>query len=351
MKEFKNPITIRQGHLTCSLPLSLESYWECEADCIHCMGRRLNQVWGKEQRVTDPEKVKVKLLKSQNSKSKTLLAQALRAKKAFFFGRKADPYQPLEIKTSTTRKIVKILHELDWPYALCSRYQSNMERDTELFVQSKENNHILVEITPGGELDWERFEKKRTTPVDLRLKIAKQWVKLGLNVGIRGEPFIPSVHNYKQFKDTLKLLKSHGLKSYNTFNLHLNHYTLKRLHENGFDIEAIWEGNQDINWKKTQRKLCDIANKIGVELGCPDFVNVPKNWVSKVNTCCGMDVKNAFTYNTQYWRQLMLSGKSPKKALEISFENISCDDDIERAKTIVYGKENKEYYTFKDSDL
>jgi DNA repair photolyase len=351
MLTYKNPITMRSGHLTCPLPLSLEAYWSCEADCFHCVGRRLNKVWGNEQRIADPKAVEKKLKNALKKKNKSVVSQALHYKKAFFLGRKADPYQPIELEKRITKQLIEILFKLDWPFALCSRYQKNMFPDTDLYVTRKNLIHILVEITPGLEADWELFERKRTTPISDRLKISKKWIELGLNVGVRGEPFIPGYHTFSQFRDTLNLIKSYGIKSYNTYNLHINEHNIKRLHNLGLDIEKIWTLNQDENWKKIQVKLCRIAEKKGIALGCPDFVNVPKSWINHMNTCCGIDVNNAFTFNTHHWRNSIIKGIPSDKILKNTWEGIGTEEDKRNADIIISGKESKDFYTMKNTGL
>lgn len=350
MKEYKNPITIRQSHLTCPLPLALESYWNCEADCLHCMGRRLNQIWGTDQRATDPDNV-YKLLTKSKRTSTNPVTQALQKKKALFIGRKADPYQPIEKELRVTHKLIQILSELEWGFVICSRYQTNMTDDFDLIVKNKKYISILTELTPGGDQDWELLERKRTTiPVD-RLRISQQLQQHGVRIGVRGEPFIPGYHSFAQFRNTLKLLKSYHLKSYNIYNLHINEYTIKRLHSIGLDIEKIWTLNQDAYWKPIQRKLCDIAAEEGITLGCPDFVNVRKDWGCPVNTCCGIEVKNAFSFNTHNWRRLVLNGEPKECILHETWEGIGTEKDREQAKLILCSNKNQDFYTFKDAEL
>lgn len=351
MLEYKNPFAIRGQHLNCPLPLTLEAYWACEADCLHCMGRRLNQIWGTEQRVADPVKVEAKLKASQKRNNpKSPLAVALKNKKSLWIGRKSDPYQPIEMEKRVTRAYVRMLTKLDWPFIICSRYIINASRDERLFKKAKNLLTFLVEITPGAEKDWEVFESKRTTPIEDRLKYAKRWTELGIHVGVRGEPFIPSYHTYKDFRDILKRLKSYGLKSYNTYNLHMNEYTLKRLHNAGLDIEKIWRHNQDRLWKPIQRKLCEIADEEGIILGCPDFVNVPKGWKSRTNTCCGVEVCNAFTYNTHNWRLQLQEGYSCDGILIDTWEGIGTQENIDLAE-IILKKKSKDFYTMGDAEL
>jgi DNA repair photolyase len=352
MITYKNPITIRGGHWTCPLPLALESYWACEADCLHCVGRRLNKIWGTEQRCTNSDNVE-KILKNAllNKTPKTIQSQALHNKKAFFLGRKADPYQPIEKEKKITQKLIQILIQLNWPVVICSKYQSIAERDTDLFLKGRELIHMLIEITPGVESDWELFEHKRTSEIKDRLQISKYWQKLGIKVGVRGEPFIPGYHTIKQFRDILKRLKSYNLKSYNIYNLHMNEYTMKRLYNIGLDIEKIWDFNQDCHWSFLQKKLCQIAKEENIELGCPDFVNVPINWTSNVNTCCGINVTNAFTFNTHNWRNSIVNGKSSIETLNESWEGIGTIEDKKQANIIITGKPSKDFYTMKNAGI
>jgi DNA repair photolyase len=349
-KTYKSPIAMRQAHLTCPLALALESYWNCEADCLHCMGRRLNQIWGTEQRVTDPEAVRKTLVNAlKNPHPKTIIAQALHAKKAFFLGRKTDPYQPIENKLNVTRRLLEILSELNWSVVVCSRFQDNMKKDVDLIIDNKRNISLLTEITPGGEADRELFERNRTTSIDERLLFTKYLQDNKVNVGVRGEPFIPGYHTFKQFRDILKRLKSFGIKSYNTYNLHINEYTIKRLYAIGLDIEKIWTLNQDIYWSAIQKRLCRIADEEGIILGCPDFVNVPTDRMNTTNTCCGINVHNALTFNTHIWRNLILNGD--EEIMDYTWEDIGTDEDWNQAKLIILGKLSKVYYTFKDAGI
>ena len=350
-KEYKSPFCIRGAHLNCPLPLALESYWACEADCYHCLGRKLNQIWGTEQRVTNPEHVARKLQNSQKTNDpKSPMAMALKKKKTIWIGRKSDPYQPIENELGVTRKIIQSLMDLDWSFVVCSKYLTNAKRDEDLFDKGRSLMTFLIEITPGAESDWTIFERERTTPIPTRLKLAQRWMKRGIPIGIRGEPFIPGYHTPKEFRDMLKRLRSYGLKSYNTYNLHLNDYTAKRLYNIGLDIERIWEHNQDRLWKPIQQELCKIAEEEGIVLGCPDFVNVPPNWRARTNTCCGVSVPNSFQFNTHCWRRRLQHGADRKKLLDNTWEGIGTEEDQKKAHTILFDK-SKDQYTMRDAGL
>ena len=351
MKEYKNPFTIRKDHLTCPLPLTLESYWACEADCLHCVARKLNRTWGHEQRATDPDVVEKRLSSAlRNKNPRSPLSTALHNRKVIWIGRKTDPYQPVENELEVTRRLIKILTFLEYPFLICSRYPTNACRDVDLFLKAGKSFTFLVEITPGGESDREIFERKRTTPVEHRLRLVRKWQRKGIHIGVRGEPFIPGYHTADQFRDTLRMLRSHDLTSYNTYNLHMNEYTLLRLHEAGLDIERIWSHNQDRLWKPLQRQLCQIAEEEGIKLGCPDFVNVPPDWRSPTTTCCGVDISECFLFNTHHWRRMLQQGYSPEDILKDSWEGIGKEEDIDQAEKILTKRSNK-FYTMKDAGL
>ncbi len=342
---------MRGDYLYCPLSLSLESYWTCDADCTYCIARRLNHIWGNEQKATDPNNLEKKLQNAlKNKNPKTIISQALAKKKPFYLGRKADPYQPIELTQGTTRGIIKVLAGLNWNVVICTKYTDNLEYDLDLICRYKDVVSVLTEITVGAEHDWELFEGRKTTPIDARLRTLKKLKKRGVTVGVRGEPFIPGYHTIKQFKDMVLRIKQVGLNSFNTYNFHMNEHNLKRLLALGVDIERIWKFNQDTHWKKIQTRLCAIARNEGMILGCPDFVNVPQNWYHSVNTCCGIDINNAFTFNTHVWRNLLLEKTSPYTILQQTWEGIGLDPDKNQAK-IILTSDSKDFYTFKNAGL
>jgi DNA repair photolyase len=332
--------------------LSVDSYWNCLTDCHHCYLRRLNRTWGKDLRPADPEQVMRKLcngLKNKNPRSS--LAWALHQQKTIRVGDKSDPYQNIDVVHGVTRSILKNLAALEWTFVIQTRFTMNMHRDIDILCQAKHKDKksvtIMPVISPGAESDWEVLEQKRTTNIVQRLKDISDWIKMGFNLGVNGEPFIPGYHTTKQFRDIIRRLKSVGVQSYNTYNLHFNDYVAKRFHSIGLDITKIWEMNQDKNWRPIQHKLCEIADEEDMILGCPDFVNTPKDYPQRSNTCCGMMVPHPSRFNSHWWKHLLQKGKSPNEVLRMTWEGIG---DLEQGKKIVRG-EPCDMYTMKDAGL
>jgi len=206
---------------------------------------------------------------------------------------------------------------------------------------------LLPILTVGGDWDRQILEKGITPSIEERLKNVRECIQNKILLGVGGEPFIPGLHTPKMFRDILKQLKSVGVKSYNIYNLHFNDHVAKQLVNIGLDIEKIWYHNQDAQWRPILSKLCEIADRLGIVLGCPDFVNTPHNYTAKSNTCCGISVPNPSRFNTDVWRKLLMKGKRPKWILKKTWEGIG---DKEMGEKIVQGKTCK-FYTMKDAGL
>ena len=209
-------------------------------------------------------------------------------------------------------------------------------------------NKVLLIVQPiiscGGDKDWEILERKRTTSIDDRFRHISVLKRRGVRVAVNGEPFIPGFHTVKDFENMIKRLKAEGIKNYNVYNFHFNDFVAKRLLNIGLDIMAIWEGNQDKNWKPVQQKLIDIAKKYGIILGCPDFVN-SGNYFQSANTCCGIDVDKPTTFNTHTWKRMILSGeKHLKKMLDLTWDGVG---DFDEGEKVLTGESSK-FYTMKD---
>ena len=348
-KSYKAAVGVRGDCLYCPLSLSIDSYWNCLADCHHCYFRRLNRTWGQDLRPADPVAVRKQLqngLKNPNPRS--TLAWALHHKKTLRLGNHSDPYQDAEKEHRVTRGILKALIELGWTFVIQSRFLSNILLDRDLLEESHQRGllHILPVISPGAEEDQEVLERGRTTPIPRRLRIIKRWIQKGYKVGVNGEPFIPGYHTPEQFRDILRRLREVGVRSYNTYNLHANDLVFKRFHSLGLDIEKIWRHNQDDKWRSLLQQLLAIAEEEGMVLGCPDFVNSGWDWEEKANTCCGIDVPNPSRFNTHIWKRILQDLDRPSKAsiLKDTWEGIG---DLEEGRLVLRGG-SQDFYTMKD---
>lgn len=342
----KHGLSIRGDSYYCPLSFSLDSYWNCELECANCYLRRLNRIWGKELRPTNSLALEKKLINGlKNPNPKSSLAWALKNKKTIRFGNKTDPFQPAEKEHKISKSLMKVLLNLNWSFVIQTKNTKTLSDYSSIIEEGnkKELIWIMPIISPGLEKDWEMFENKKTTnPIDRlnHMKLFKQG-------GVNGEPFIPGYHTIKQFNETLKLLKSHGIKSYNTYNLHLNDLVAKNFADLGLDIEKIWTMNKDKHWKPILHKLLRISEKYDIVIGCPDFVNSGWKWGEQANTCCGINVPNPTTFNTHHWKKIVQTSKTSS---EIDREWKNTWDGIGNFKigqSILNGS-NSELYTMKD---
>lgn len=344
MVQLKNGLTIRGDSYYCPLSFSLDTYWNCETNCSNCYLRRLNRTWGSDLRPLDVEIFKKKILSGlKNSSPKSAVGFAIRNKKTIRLGNKTDPFQMANNKYRITESILKFLISLQWDIVIQSKFTSNMcesEKDWTI-----ETINIMPIISCGLEKDWEIFEYKKTTnPLD-RIKFISKKQKEGFNVGVNGEPFIGGYHTIKDMEITLKLLKEYGIKSYNTYNLHLNDWNAKKMYESGVDIEKVWFENKDENWKKNLIKILDLSKKYDIIMGCPDFIN-SGDYTEPVNTCCGLNVKNPCTFNMIHWKKLKQKGLSNSEIIDLTWDGVG---DKNTGENLLTGK-NSDFYNLKDID-
>lgn len=324
---------IRGDMLYCPLPLSIDSYWTCETNCLHCYSRRINRTWGTDFRMADVEAVKKKLL---TAKGKSPLHQAIKRRKTLRLGNRSDPFQDCELKYGVSSELAKFLASQKWDTVIQTKFPRRAWELTGL----SDTITVMAVITVGLESDWELFERKRTENPIERIKTLAEIQSAGFRVGVNGEPFIPGYHTVKQFRDTVKLLKSYGINRFNIYNLHFNDLVAKNFHSIGIDIEKVWFMNQDEQWREILKKLLIVAERYGIILGCPDFVN--SGWGNRqgCNTCCGLDVKNPCTWNAHHFKIAIQEGKDPR----------TCWDgvgDYEEGMKIINGS-IPDMYTMKD---
>lgn len=346
-KQLKSGLTVRGDSLYCPLSLSLDSYWNCQANCHHCYLRRLNHVWGKDLRPLDVENFQRTLVNGlANKNPRSSLSWALKQKKTIRFGNKTDPFQPCEIEHKVSDQVLKILIGMRWSFLIQTMFTENMMAHVDLIISHKDLIVVQPIISPGVESDWEILERGRTTPVQQRIDHIVYLKEKGVQVGVNGEPFIPGYHTVKQFEDIVLRLKSYGIMNYNTYSFHFNDFVAKRLHAIGIDIERIWFHNQDDQWKPILSQLIDISKKHGVILGCPDFVN-SGSYVESTNTCCGVDVPNPTTFNMMTVKRRMISGESFDDVVNDCWDGVG---DFQTGKEAMLGNDKK-VYSLKDCGL
>lgn len=334
------PVTMRGDSAYCPLPLSLDTYGNCETDCLHCYFRRLNHIWGKDLKPARMEAIKKQL--TPGPRAKNPVTMAVRMNKTIKIGNKTDPYQAPEKALKITRKALFFLTQRRISFVIQTRSTELLLRDIDLLKDYKDLVTIMPVITAGLERDWVTFERKRTTHPLKRLEHVQYLKDMGFNVGINGEPFIPGFHTVTEAENLLKMISQIGT-SWNTYNFHENEFVYKRMAKlPGVDIVHIWEQNKDEHWKGYLKEIIRISKDLGVTLGCPDFIN-SGDYVEKSNTCCGINVPNPFKFNAVNFKKRFLNGMSKESILSECWEGIG---DYEEGETLF--KKNQKIYTLED---
>lgn len=340
----KSGLSLRGDHYYCPLALQLSTYWNCEPRCAHCYLRRLNRTWGEDLRPLSILDFERQILRGiDNANPRTPLGHAIRQRKTVYIGAKSDPYQPAERVHRATRNALRILLSHGFSVVIATMFTENVWYDMELIERYASQVTLMPIVSPGMDRDWEILERQQTTRPGKRLADAANWAGRGLTVGINGEPFIPGFHTVGEFARVIRLIRNYGLKSYNTYNLHLNDWNAKAMYQVGVDIERVWEMNQDRPWRDILQELISIAGAAGVVLGCPDFVNSGE-YAEPVNTCCGFDVPNPCTFNLITWKKLRARGMSDEQIIDCTWDGVG---DKEEGRRLLAGGV-KELYTLDD---
>ena len=313
----------------------------------------MNAVWGESERPLDLEELDRKLANGpKNNSPKTPLAWCLKNKKTLRLGNKTDPFQPIERKEGRSLACMDLLIKHNWSFVVQTRFTRILrETGRHRIRQAHKLGLITIMpiISPGLDRDWALLERKRTTPIKERMEDIRYWIDNGVPLGVNGEPFIPGFHTTKEFEETIRILKDIGVRSYNTYNFHFTPHVAKRLAREvpEIDIEKIWYYNQDGPWKSILTQLLEIADQVGMRMGCPDFVNSGKDRREPANTCCGIDVPNPTTYNSHFFKKLTQEGLSPEEIIEQTWDGTG---DFEDGKKIITGKRG-DFYTLKEAGL
>lgn len=299
-------LTIRGDSTACPMPFGLDTYYNCVFDCAYCCFLGLAHVWGgdKPHRVLDLDWFKRKMVSGlKASRPKSPMAWAIKHRKTLRIGNKYDPLPPQEAELGITRQVLEFLRDLGWSVVIQSKNGLLLLEYADLLVEM--GAIVTTTVTAGGWGDWVTLELQRPpAPVD-RLNALMQLAQRGLQVGVITEPFIPGYHTLEQFEQLVNMVHVRGIERMNTYNLRMTPFVARRLIEIGLDVEAIWDANQDENWRALLQDILAIATSHGVKIGCPDFANAGR-FLPTTNTCCGVDVERPCTFNIINWRKIGL---------------------------------------------
>ena len=343
--DYGNGLTIRGDCLYCPLAFGLDTYWNCPYDCTYCFCRSLNHTWGQEQRVFSPDALRAKLeAGSSNKNPRTPLAAAMRNRNTIRFGNKTDPFPPEEQQHRATEGALRVLSELKWSLKLETKTVTYLQPEYLKWLEP-ERCVVTASVSCGLDRDYRAFEPTALPSPEERLRALKTLADQGFQVGVVSEPFMNGWHTVEDWQRLLEACGDYGVRRVNTYHMHLNAFVAKRLNEvPGFDLEAVWRGNEDDQWKPVLGQIIEVSERAGVILGCPDFVNSGR-YSEASNTCCGVDVPKPTTFNFIHWkRRGLAAGRLTKIDVETTWDGVG---DLEQGRQLFDGL-SSEFYGWKD---
>lgn len=199
---------------------SINPYRGCEHGCIYCYARPSHAYWDLSPGID----FETKIITKPNADillRKTLSKPTYRCK-VINIGANTDPYQPLEAKLETTRKIIEVLQEHLHPFSLITK-ASLILRDLNLLSEMAADKlcSVAVSVTTLDN-DLKRKLEPRTASGESRLKTIETLSKAGIAVTLMVAPVIPFI-NDSEIETILKRGKEAGAIAANMIYLRLPH--------------------------------------------------------------------------------------------------------------------------------
>ena len=203
-----------------SFDQSINPYRGCEHGCIYCYARPTHAYWDLSPGIDFETKIITK------PNADVLLRQTLSKPsyqcKAISIGANTDPYQPLEAKLLTTRKLIQVLQEFRHPFSLITK-SSLILRDLDLLAEMAEAKlcSVAVSVTTLDNALKVKLEP-RTASGESRLKTIKTLSDAGIPVTLMVAPVIPFI-NDSEMEMILQRGKAAGAVAANMIYLRLPH--------------------------------------------------------------------------------------------------------------------------------
>lgn len=184
-----NPLNVSSKFAICGLPLRVDTYKTCSFNCQYCFSNcRKIMEFKKELQVANLKTVEKTLDRvlnkgqiKENSFLETLIAQDV----TWHCGGMSDPFQPIEKELHITKQLIDITNKHDihilFSTKTDSTYDCNLRNDLHTFQLSITNLEDRTDIEPN------------VASIDKRIQFYKDLKADGFKVGIRVQPFIPSI--------------------------------------------------------------------------------------------------------------------------------------------------------------
>jgi DNA repair photolyase len=165
---------------------TINPYLGCQHGCTYCYARFIKRFTGHKERWGDFVDVKIN--------APELLEREIKKKERgnVWISGICDPYQPIEMKYSLTRKCLEILKNYQWQVTIQTKSPLVL-RDLDLFKKFKKIE-VGITISTGDEKIKEIFEPK-APPIKERIKALKKLHQAGIKTYVMIAPLLPKAEN------------------------------------------------------------------------------------------------------------------------------------------------------------
>lgn len=199
MKYF-NPLNVSSKFAICGLPLRVDTYKSCTFACAYCFSNnRIICKFDKNLQVANLKQVERKLYKifvEKKVDNTNFLDTLINGGITWHCGGMSDPFQPAEKQFGITKQMIDICNKYSVSILFSTKsdtvYEANIVPELHTFQLSVTN------------IDNRRDIEARVPDIEKRYAFYRYLKSNGFRVGIRIQPFIPSVSNLeivKMFKD------------------------------------------------------------------------------------------------------------------------------------------------------
>ncbi|WP_085523630.1 SPL family radical SAM protein [Tuberibacillus sp. Marseille-P3662] len=194
--EYKSPQSIltKTGGYLEGYSHSLNPYTGCAYGCEFCYVRQMpvglfrKEAWGTWVDVKQVTQDKL-YRELRNAKKKGPVT--------IFMSSSTDPYQPIEMKTTTTRHLLEVLVDEVPDFLFVQTRSPFVTRDLDLLTQMKSRVRISMTIETDCE-DVRRAFAPSAPPIQARMQAIKTFTDAGFDAQVAVAPLLPHSDNFAQ---------------------------------------------------------------------------------------------------------------------------------------------------------
>ena len=324
----------------CPNPLSLDTYTICEYDCVYCFVKSMESSIRKRTALKGLQPID---LKGFEKRARRFLKYNL----PVIVGRKCESLCDSEKKYWNTLKALKILGDLEFPTVIETKGRVLEKHKKVLkYLDSVSKAGILMSVTPGSD-ELARKLEPRLPVYSERFKMVKELREIGLWVGIKAEPIIPSINTDP--KDIIAFADKCvevGVNAVNfgdmrIFNPKIDYERWKRA---GYSLLKIIRAKKKY-WIGIGNFILKKLNERGLKTACPDWINF--GLLVDCESCCGFD--GAFNFHKFTFQHALkvIRSKGVVKFGDIAKYNIFGKKALEKFKKI-WNDTTGRYFTLSD---